>query len=97
MKVLEVTVSELTNGANSMKAANNEFREAFENMKQAADALADTWQGPAHDVFIQQEEQKNRWYRQIADIVEEYAQSMLAAAQEYEQVDKQGAATIRKH
>ncbi len=84
---LTVTISELTSAAQKIAQANESFREAATALKQAADALADTWEGDAHEIFVQEQEQIDQWYKQMANVVDTYVAAMKQTASDYEATD----------
>lgn len=95
MAMIEVTLSELQGAANKVSQSNESFREAAAALKAAADELAGTWEGTAHDAFVAEQQQIDTWYRQMAECVDAYVASMKAAAEAYARTDAEGVATIR--
>lgn len=97
MSLTVVNIPELQGAANKISQANETFREAAAALKAAADALADTWEGGAHDVFVQEQEQINQWYAKMAEVVDGFVTSMNQAAVDYDETDKAGAQLIRRN
>lgn len=97
MSLIKITISELQGAATKVSQANETFREAAAALKAAADALAETWEGGAHDVFVQEQEQINKWYETMAEVVDGFVTSMNQAAVDYNETDQAGAQLIRKN
>lgn len=96
MQTLKVTISELQHGSSALRSAKQAFLEASTQMKQAANELGETWEGPARDVFIREQEQIDQWYQQMAEVVENYAAAMDKAAIQYQETDAEGAQIINR-
>lgn len=97
MALIEVTISQLQNAAKGIRNANESFIEAANNLKNAADALASTWEGQSHDVFVAEQERIDNWYRIMSQCVSEYANTMDAAAGKYMIADMEARSAINKH
>ncbi|MGN0996881.1 MAG: WXG100 family type VII secretion target [Candidatus Ventricola sp.] len=97
MPLIKVTISELQGAANKVSQANSNFRDAAAALKAAADALADTWEGGAHDAFVQEQDQINKWYDTMAEVVDGFVSSMTQAAADYEATDQAGAQIVRRN
>ena len=95
MALIQVTISELENAAAKISRANENFRTAATNLKAAADALAQTWEGPSQEAFADEHVQIDNWYKQMADVVDQYVGTMQVAAQKYNETDENAAARIR--
>lgn len=95
MALYEVTVSELRNAASKIGTANEAFRDAAAALKAASDALAATWEGPSQRAFVDEQQQIDVWYKQMADVVDTYVSSMQSAAEDYERTDAEAATHIR--
>lgn len=96
MALSQVTVSELRSAAAKILQANESFRDAATALKQAADELAQTWEGDAQRVFVQEQLEIDNWYKLMADVVDSYAASMTQAATDYETTDQNAANLINK-
>ncbi len=94
--LIEVTCSELRSAASSISKSNEAFRDAAAALQAAAEELTSIWEGDSRDKFVSGMEQRKTWYAQMADIVDEYVQSMNEIASKYEDMDAQGAALVRK-
>lgn len=97
MPLIKVKISELQNAANKVSQANATFREAAVALKAAADALSGTWEGGAHDSFVQEQEQIDKWYTMMADAVDGFVASMNQAAIDYMDTDNSAAQLIRSN
>lgn len=95
MANIEVTPDELRSAANRIAQSNDAFRNAATELKAAADELAGTWEGVAHDTFVAEQEQIDNWYKLMAECVDTYVKAMQDAANSYEETDAAGAARIR--
>lgn len=96
MALIQVTLSELQNAASKIAQANETFLEAATALKAAADALAETWEGTSHDSFVQEQEEIDKWYKMMNEVVTAYVDSMNVAVTEYNETDKGAAAMIRR-
>lgn len=92
---IEVTISELQTAGNKINQYAQDYRTAAESLKAAADQLASTWEGDSQVAFVNEQQNAYNWYKNMAAICEQYAQSMLTAAQKYQQTDAEAAQTIR--
>lgn len=97
MPLIKVKVSELQSAASKVSQANQTFREAAAALKAAGDALAETWEGGAHDTFVQEQEQIDRWYKTMAEVVDGFVASMKQAAVDYPETDARAAQLIRSN
>lgn len=97
MSLIKVRISELQGAASKISQANQTFRDAAIALKAAAEALADTWEGGAHDAFVQEQEQINKWYEMMAEVVDGFVVSMNQAAVDYNETDQAGAQLIRRN
>ena len=97
MSQIKVRISELQNAAGKVSQANTTFREAAAALKAAADALADTWEGGAHETFVQEQEQIDKWYMTMADVVDGFVDAMNQAAVDYTETDIAAAQLIRSN
>lgn len=97
MPLIKVKISELQNAASKVSQANASFRDAAMALKAAADALADTWDGGAHDAFVQEQEQIDKWYKMMAEVVDGFVDSLNQAAIDYIETDITGANLIRRN
>lgn len=97
MSLIKVKISELQNAASKVSQANASFRDAAVALKAAADALADKWDGGAHDAFVQEQEQIDKWYKMMAEVVDGFVASMNQAAIDYNDTDIDAANLIRRN
>ena len=97
MPLIKVTISELQNAAKKVSQANETFREAAIALKNAADALSGTWEGGAHDAFVEEQEKIDQWYMKMADVVDGFVTSMGQTAVDYNETDVAAAQLIRKN
>jgi len=97
MPLIKVKISELQNAASKVSQANATFREAAAALKTAADALSETWEGGAHDAFVQEQAQIDKWYTMMADVVDGFVVSMNQAAIDYNETDVGAAQLIRSN
>lgn len=97
MPLIKVKISELQSAASKVSQANQTFREAAAALKASADALAETWEGGAHDAFVQEQEQIDKWYKMMAETVDGFVASMSQAAVDYEETDVTAAQLIRSN
>lgn len=95
MAIIEVTPSELCSAAGKISQSNDTFREAAAALKAAADELAGTWEGTAHEAFVDEQEQIDTWYKQMAECVDAYVKAMQDAATSYEETDAEGVGIIK--
>lgn len=95
MPMIEVTISELQGAATKVSQSNESFREAAAALKAAADELAGTWEGTAHDAFVAEQQQIDAWYKQMAECVDAYVDSMKNAAEAYLRTDAEGVSLIK--
>ena len=92
---LEVTVSELQNAATKIESSANDYETAANALKNAADQLAQTWEGDSQVAFVDEQQRAFEWYKKMAEICRQFANSMKDAAQRYTETDNQAATTIR--
>lgn len=96
MAFVEVTISELQSAASTISQANEEFLEAVEAMKSAVEALNASWEGPAHDAFNDEQQQMDRWYRAMSDVVSTYVEQINTTARTYAQMDATGKQIVQR-
>ena len=94
--IIEVTLSELRDAASKISKENQNFRDSVAALMTATNDLAEGWEGEAHEDFVSTMQDRQQWYEKMMDLVDEYVKSMNEAAQQYEELDQQGVATIRK-
>ena len=92
---IEVTISELQSAAGKITQYASDYQSAADSLKAAADELASTWEGDSQVAFVTEQEAAYEWYKKMAAICEQYAQSMNVAAQRYQETDAEAASTIR--
>lgn len=92
--IIRVTVSELRSAAQKLSQACESYRAAASSLKGAADALAGTWEGDSQVAFVNEQEQANAWYNNMAEIVDTYVAQLNAAASKYEETDAEAAQII---
>ena len=92
---IEVTISELQNAASKISQSAADYQSAADSLKAAADELASTWEGDSQVAFVAEQQQAYEWYKKMASICEQYAQSMNMAAQRYQETDAEAASAIR--
>ena len=95
MSFTRVTVSELQSAAARFSQSNQTMREAAAALKAAADALADTWEGEAHDVFVNEQQRINQWYETMFEVIDGFVAAMNQASVEYVNTDQMGAQRIK--
>lgn len=89
-----VTPTELENAAKKIEENIQLYEQATANAKTAADDLAGKWEGDAQVAFVQEQEQANAWYKQMATIVKTYSGAMRQAAKTYVGTDNQAKGII---
>ncbi|MCD8087334.1 MAG: WXG100 family type VII secretion target [Oscillospiraceae bacterium] len=92
---IEVTISELQSAATKITEAASDYQSAADTLKAAADELAATWEGDSQVAFVAEQEAAYEWYKKMAALCEEYAQSMNTAAERYVETDTEAASTIK--
>lgn len=92
---IEVTISELQSAAGKITQYAADYQSAADSLKAAADELAATWEGDSQVAFVSEQQAAYDWYKKMAAICEEYANSMNTAAQRYIETDTEAATTIR--
>ena len=92
---IEVTISELQSAAGKITQYAADYQSAADSLKAAADELAATWEGDSQVAFVSEQQAAYDWYKKMAAICEEYANSMNTAAQRYMETDSEAASTIR--
>ncbi len=92
---IEVTISELQSAASKITQYAADYLSAADSLKAAADELAATWEGDSQIAFVAEQQAAYDWYKKMAAICEEYANSMNTAAQRYIDTDSEAASTIR--
>ena len=91
----EVTISELQSASSKITQYAAEYQSAADSMKAAADELAATWEGDSQVAFVAEQQRAYEWYKKMAGICEQYAQSMNVAAEGYQSADAEAASIIR--
>lgn len=97
MPNIKVSTSEMQNAASKVSQANETFRAAAAALKAAANALADTWEGGAHDAFVQEQQEIDKWYAMMADVVDGFVANLNQSAVDYDETDAKGAQMIRSN
>lgn len=92
---IEVTISELQSAASTITQATSDYRSAADTLKAAADELAASWEGDSQAAFVAEQEQAFAWYTKMAEIGEQYAETLNKAAQNYADTDAEAASAIR--
>ncbi len=95
MARFEVTVSEMQKAANTISKAADEFRTAATNTLNAANTLADQWEGDSQVAFVAEQQKANDWYNKMMTIVDNYVTSLNNAAKAYQEADAQSASDIK--
>ena len=96
MAKFSVTITEVENASKKLLAQADEYEQASTTLKTAADTLRGSWKGDASEAFARQEADAYNWYKQMANIVRQYAVDMQYAAGKYVEVDTNAAGVIRK-
>ena len=91
---IRVTISELQSAAQKISQACESYRSAAASLKNAADALAATWEGDSQVAFAAEQEQANAWYNKMAEIVDSYVNQLNNAAAKYPATDSEAANLI---
>ena len=92
---IEVSISELQSAASKIMQYAADYQSAADNLKSAADVLAATWEGDSQVAFVAEQQSAYEWYKKMAGICEQYAQSMELAARRYQETDAEAASAIR--
>ena len=92
---IEVSIPELQSAASKITQAASDYQSAADSLKAAADELAANWEGDSQVAFVNEQQQAYDWYKRMAALCEEYAQSMNTAAQRYAETDAAAASLIR--
>lgn len=90
-----VTISELRAAADKLNTAVEEYGNATNATKAAADTLAAGWEGDARNTFVEEQENAIQWYQKVAQAVQVYIAAIRAAAALYEAFDIEGVNLIR--
>jgi len=97
MPNIKVSPSEMQNAASKVSQANETFRAAAAALKAAANELADTWEGGAHDAFVQEQQEIDKWYAAMAEVVDGFVTNLNQSAVDYDETDAKGAQLIRRN
>lgn len=89
-----VTISALIRYARDAKAAQDKLNEAKAEMKSAAEALCQVWQGDAATAFAQEQGVLDNWFTQLISIGTEYIAAVNAAAQKYKEKEEELASKL---
>lgn len=92
----EVSIPEMENAAKTISQKAEEFLKAASETLQAADQLAQTWEGDSQKAFAEEQQKANEWYQKMVEIVKTYATSLQDAAKKYKEADEQSASDIKK-
>ena len=95
MARFEVTISEMQSAATKISAAADNFRDAATQTLNAANTLADQWEGDSQVAFVAEQQKANDWYNKMMGIVDTYVTSLQNAAKAYQEADAQSASDIK--
>lgn len=84
-----VTISALIRYARDAKAAQDKLNEAKAEMKSAAEALCQVWQGDAATAFAEEQGVLDNWFSQLISIGGEYISAVTTAAQKYQDKEEE--------
>jgi WXG100 family type VII secretion target len=88
--LFHVEISQLKEAANKLKSAVEEYGNATQATKAAADTVAAGWEGEAQEAFVDEQAQAVQWYQAVATAVNVYIAAINAAAAVYQQLDIEG-------
>lgn len=93
---IEVSIPELRGAATKIRDAATEYLRLADQLNAAANELAATWEGESQVAFETEQNRAYEWYKKMGTLSQEYAQSMDAAANRYEQADDEAASFIKQ-
>ena len=96
MAKFSVTIPEVESASKKLMSQADDYEQAATTLKTAADNLMGSWKGDASEAFARQEAEAYNWYKQMANVVRQYAVDMQTAASEYARVDMEAASLVRK-
>jgi len=86
-----VTSAQLRQKAEQLRSLNQQFKNSVNNLQSSENALNGMWEGDARKVFHNAFTQNKAQFDKFAAGIEQYAQTLLQAAQEYDRVEAQNA------
>ena len=95
MARFEVTISEMQSAASKISQAAENFRDAATQTLNAANTLAESWEGDSQVAFVEEQQKANEWYNKMMSIVDNYVASLQNAAKAYQEADNQSASDIK--
>lgn len=82
-----VTISALLRYAKDAKAAQDKLNDAKSEMKNAAEALCQVWQGDAATAFAAEQGVLDNWFNQLIEIGSEYINAVTTAAKKIQDAE----------
>lgn len=96
MAKFSVTIPEVESASKKLMSQADDYEQAATTLKTAADNLMGSWKGDASEAFARQEAEAYNWYKQMANVVRQYAVDMQYAASKYVEADIGAAGIVRK-
>jgi len=92
----EAQAQGMREAAKKLQTEAQSYETASNGAMTAANTLCGQWAGDARDAFMDEQNRAKNWYKQMADLLRDYASALNVAAQKYETADAQAKADIKK-
>jgi len=92
---LHVVRSEVIEAAENLKRALDNFTDATNDARQAAEHLSSNWEGDRQKDFVREEENSQQCFKQMAKNVNNFIKALKKAEDSYGDVDRECARIIK--